>query len=152
MRYVYDNGMRSHISLNCFPNCTFWPIVLVYFVYRKFKHHHFYVINGFAIVLTYPLFQNTMLQLLELLLVDGVPKEWDVSLSCPSSVPVDLLPTSADKDDDALWQDNVKCMLRGTKLYLCALSSFTSFTYLPKLVAFVSLTRFCLLSGKRSRE
>lgn len=78
-------------------------------------------------MLTYPVFQNTMLQLLELLLVDGVPKEWDVSLSCPSSVPVDLLPTSADKDDDDLWQDNIKCMLRGTILYVCALSSFTSF-------------------------
>lgn len=55
-----------------------------------------------------------MLQLLELLLVDGVHKELDVSLLCPTSVPVDLLPTLADKDDTVLWQDNVKCMLRGS--------------------------------------
>lgn len=54
-----------------------------------------------------------MLQLLELLLVDGVHKELDVSLLCPTSVPVDLLPTLADKDDAVLWHDNVKCMLRG---------------------------------------
>ncbi|KAG6408148.1 hypothetical protein SASPL_131151 [Salvia splendens] len=52
--------------------------------------------------------QNTMLQLLELLLVDGMLKELDISLSCPTSVPVDLLPTSVDKDDAVFWQDNVK--------------------------------------------
>ncbi|XP_057769810.1 auxin transport protein BIG [Salvia miltiorrhiza] len=62
--------------------------------------------------------QNTMLQLLELLLVDGVHKELDVSLSCPTSVPVDLLPTSIDKDDAVFWQDNVKCMLQGS---ICSL-------------------------------
>ena len=54
-----------------------------------------------------------MLQLLELLLVDGVHKESDISLSCPTSIPVDLLPSSVDKDDAVLWQDNVKCMLQG---------------------------------------
>ncbi|XP_047958465.1 LOW QUALITY PROTEIN: auxin transport protein BIG [Salvia hispanica] len=62
--------------------------------------------------------QNTMLQLLELLLVDGVHKESDISLSCPTSIPVDLLPSSVDKDDAVLWQDNVKCMLQGS---ICSL-------------------------------
>ncbi|KAI3452175.1 hypothetical protein Pfo_008840 [Paulownia fortunei] len=58
--------------------------------------------------------QNIMLQLLELLLVDGVHKELDLSQSCPTSVPLDLLPTVADKDDAVQWQDNVKCMLKGS--------------------------------------
>ncbi|XP_042008662.1 auxin transport protein BIG-like [Salvia splendens] len=62
--------------------------------------------------------QNTMLQLLELLLVDGMHKELDISLSCPTSVPVELLPTSVDKDDAVFWQDNVKCMLQGS---ICSL-------------------------------
>lgn len=73
----------------------------------------FYVLSSFCFVLPISHFQNTMLQLLELLLVDGVHKELDVSLSCPTSVPVDLLPTSVDKDDAVFWQDNVKCMLQG---------------------------------------
>ena len=59
------------------------------------------------------LIQNIMLQLLELLLVEGMHKELDISLSCPTSVPVDLLPTSVDKDDAVFWQDNVKCILEG---------------------------------------
>lgn len=101
------------------------------------------------------LFQNTMLQLLELLLVDGVHKELDLSQSCPTSVPVDFLPTIADKDDAVSWQDNVKCMLQGIAPQLSAISSFTAlFTSLPKFVVsvFLSLGRIYLLSGKGSRR
>ncbi|KAL8471843.1 hypothetical protein ACS0TY_029181 [Phlomoides rotata] len=58
--------------------------------------------------------QSTMLQLLELLLVDGVHKELEFSQSCPTSVPGDLLPTVTDKDDDVLWHDNVTCMVQGS--------------------------------------
>ncbi|KAK6154972.1 hypothetical protein DH2020_009220 [Rehmannia glutinosa] len=58
--------------------------------------------------------QNIMLQLLDLLLVDGVHKELDFSQSCPTTISVDLLPTVADKDDAVQWQDSVKCMLKGS--------------------------------------
>ncbi|KAK4477539.1 hypothetical protein RD792_016768 [Penstemon davidsonii] len=55
-----------------------------------------------------------MLQLLEVLLVDGLDKELDLSQSRSTSVLVELLPTVADKDDDVQWQDDVKCMLQGS--------------------------------------
>ncbi|KAL3624091.1 hypothetical protein CASFOL_032907 [Castilleja foliolosa] len=58
--------------------------------------------------------QNIVLQLLELLLVDGASKEIDVFLPCPTNVPVDLLPTVADKDDTIQWKDNVECMFKGS--------------------------------------
>ncbi|XP_051119264.1 auxin transport protein BIG [Andrographis paniculata] len=57
--------------------------------------------------------QNIMLQLLELLLVDGVDKELDTSQSCPS-VPIDMLPTVVDNDDPLQWQEHVRCMLQGS--------------------------------------
>ncbi|GER49260.1 E3 ubiquitin-protein ligase UBR4 [Striga asiatica] len=57
--------------------------------------------------------QNIMVQLLELVLVDGVHKELDVLQSCTTNVQVDLLPTVADKDDTVQWKDNVECMLNG---------------------------------------
>ncbi|KAG8384569.1 hypothetical protein BUALT_Bualt04G0131400 [Buddleja alternifolia] len=61
--------------------------------------------------------QNTMLQLLELLLVDGVDKELDHSQLGSVSILVDLLPTVADKDDADQWQEHVKCMVQG---YMCS--------------------------------
>ncbi|KAL2241605.1 UNVERIFIED_CONTAM: Auxin transport protein BIG, partial [Sesamum indicum] len=57
---------------------------------------------------------NMMLQLLELLLLDGLDKELDLSQFCPSNVPVDMLPGVADKDDAVQWQEHVKCMLQGS--------------------------------------
>ncbi|KAL6498614.1 hypothetical protein OROHE_026555 [Orobanche hederae] len=58
--------------------------------------------------------QNVMVQLLELLLVDGANGELDVSQSCHTNVYVALLPTVVDKDDTMQWQDNVECMLKGS--------------------------------------
>ncbi|PIN17562.1 hypothetical protein CDL12_09775 [Handroanthus impetiginosus] len=57
--------------------------------------------------------QNIILQLLELLLADGMHKELDLSQPCPTSVAMDLLPTVADKDGAVQWQEHAKCMLRG---------------------------------------
>ncbi|KAL7101089.1 hypothetical protein ACP275_08G035100 [Erythranthe tilingii] len=56
--------------------------------------------------------QNAMLQLLELLLVDGA--HIDISQPCSTSIPVDLLSPVADKDDAVQWQGNVKCMHQGS--------------------------------------
>lgn len=67
-----------------------------------------------------------MLQLLELLLVDGVYKELELSQSCLTSVPENLLPTVTDKDDAVPLHDNVKCMVQGIFLQLSAISCFSA--------------------------
>lgn len=91
-----------------------------------------------------------MLQLLELLLVDGVHLE--LLPSCPTSIPVDLLSPVADKDDAVQWQGNVKCMLQGIARQLSTISSFNGLIMQPPYsVVFVYLRRIHVLSGKRSR-
>lgn len=67
-----------------------------------------------------------MLQLLELLLVDGVHKELELSQLCPTNVPGDLFPTVTDKDDAVPWHENVKCMVPGISLELSAISCYTA--------------------------
>ncbi|XP_075510636.1 LOW QUALITY PROTEIN: auxin transport protein BIG-like [Primulina tabacum] len=59
--------------------------------------------------------QNIVLQLLEVLLIDGVDKELDPSQSCSMNFLLELLPPVADKDDSADRLDHIGCMLLGGK-------------------------------------
>ncbi|KAL2499836.1 Auxin transport protein BIG [Abeliophyllum distichum] len=59
--------------------------------------------------------QNIMVQLLEVLLVDSMDKEFDLAQSSPTKILVDLLPTVADQADTIELHDNVKCLLQGDK-------------------------------------
>ncbi|CAI9758716.1 unnamed protein product [Fraxinus pennsylvanica] len=58
---------------------------------------------------------NIMVQLLEVLLVDSMDKELDLSQSCSTKILVDLLPNVVDQDDTIEWHDYVKCLLQGDK-------------------------------------
>ena len=55
----------------------------------------------------------TALQVLEVLLVDGIDKDLDNSQTCFKNSSVELLPAVADKDDAAKWQDHFKCTRQG---------------------------------------
>lgn len=55
-----------------------------------------------------------MLQLLEVLLVDSMDKELDLSQSFSAKIPVDLLPNVVDQGDPIEWNENVRCLLQGT--------------------------------------
>ncbi|XP_073156563.1 auxin transport protein BIG [Henckelia pumila] len=59
--------------------------------------------------------QNIMLQLLEVLLIDGVDKELDPSQSCSTNFLLELLPPVVDKDDSAERLDHIECRLLGGK-------------------------------------
>ncbi|KZV25002.1 auxin transport protein BIG [Dorcoceras hygrometricum] len=57
--------------------------------------------------------QSIMLQLLEVLLNDGVDKELDLSQTCSMNFLLELLPPVAEKDDSAERLDHIECMLLG---------------------------------------
>lgn len=57
-----------------------------------------------------------MLQLLEVLLIDGVDKELDPYQSCSMNFLLEFLPPLTDKDDSADRLDHIECMLLGIGL------------------------------------